>query len=440
MALRQPLRAVFDDPARMRAVRAAFGAFVLSRGIVGLVAILATRNLGSVESDHDVPSVTHPFGDWPLQELLDGVFSPLARWDAVWYLLIAQDGYAGGEQRFDAGGEPVSAEYRAAFFPLYPLAVRAVAGFTESAGASLIAAYAVSLAAFFVALYLFYRLVDLELGSEIARVAVLLLALAPSTVFFSAPYSESLFLLTTVGAFYAARTGRWAWAGALGAAAAATRNTGIILLLPLALLYLYRPDGGGVTGAGRGLLARLRPTVRVRPDAVFLLLVPVGLVLVCVHMANVFDDPFAWREVQGAEGFGRSVDGPIGGLLDAIEAGWYGLRDLATGGGEPDGLQRNTFALAVLGAAGAGAVWLFRSLHPAYGAYVVAALLPAISAPDDYTPLLSLPRFVTVLFPLFMCLAAVAVRRRATEPVIACSALLAGLFTAQFATWQGNAN
>ena len=63
-----------------------------------------------------------------------------------------------------------------------------------------------------------------------------------------------------------------------------------------------------------------------------------------------------------------------------------------------------------------------------------------LAAPDDYTPLLSLPRFVTVLFPLFMCLAAVCVRRRATEPVIACSAVLVGLFTAQFATWQGNAN
>ena len=412
-------------------MRTALGAFILSRGIVAVVAIFAARNVDSVESQHDVPRLTHPFGGWPLDQLLDGLLSPLARWDAVWYLQIAQDGYA--------GGEPLPSEHRAAFFPLYPLAVRAVAGFTDSAGASLIAAYVVSLAAFFGALYLFYRLVDLELGPEIARVAVLLLALAPSTLFFSAPYSESLFLLTTVGAFYAARTGRWAWAGALGAGAAATRNTGIVLLIPLALLYLYGPDGDGLTGIRRGL-AQLRPTVRVRADAAFLLLVPLGLALVCVHMANVYDDPFAWREVQGAEAFGRQVEGPIAGLVDAVEAGWLGVRDLATGRGTPDGLQRNTLALVFLAGAGAGTVWLFRSLHPAYGAYVVAALLPAISAPDDYTPLLSLPRFVTVLFPLFMCLAAVSVRRRATEPVIACSAVLAGLFTAQFATWQGNAN
>ncbi len=431
MALRQPLRAALGDPARVRAARAALGAFALSRGIVVLVAVLASRNVDSVTSQHDVPRLTHPFGGWSLEGLLDGLLAPLARWDAVWYLQISQDGYS--------GGEPLPAEERAAFFPLYPLAIRAAAGFTESPGGSLIAAYVVSLAAFLGALYLFYRLVDLELGPEIARVAVLLLALSPSTLFFSAPYSESLFLLATVGAFYAARTGHWAWAGALGAAAAATRNTGIVLLLPLALLYLYRPDGGGVTGVRQGL-ARLRPTVRVRPDVAFLVLVPLGLALVCFHMANVYDDPFAWRDVQGAESFGRSVEGPIAGLVEAGEAAWFGVRDLVAGGGTADGLQRNTLALAVLAGAGAGAVWLFRALHPAYGAYVVAALLPAISAPDDYTPLLSLPRFVTVLFPLFMCLAAVCVRRRATEPVIACSAVLVGLFTAQFATWQGNAN
>ena len=415
----------------MRAGRTALGAFLLSRGIVALVAILATRNPDSVESQNDIPRFTHPFGGWPLEGLLDGLLAPLARWDAVWYLQIAHDGYV--------GGEPLPEEQRAVFFPLYPLAIRTVAGFTESPGASLIAAYVVSLAAFLVALYLFYRLVDLELGPEIARVAVLLLSLSPWALFFSAPYTESLFLLTSVGAFYAARTGRWAWAGALGAAAAATRNTGIVLLLPLALLYLYRPDGRGVTGVQRGL-ARLRPTVRVRADVAFLLLVPLGLALVCVHMANVYDDPFAWSNVQKQPSFGRSVEGPIVGLIDAVEAAWFGVRDLAAGGGQPDGLERNTLALVVLAGAGAGAVWLFRSLHPAYAAYVVAALVPAISAPDDYTPLLSLGRFVTVLFPLFMCLAAVCVRRRATEPVIACSAVLLGLFTAQFATWQGNTN
>ena len=111
------------------------------------------------------------------------------------------------------------------------------AGRRLARGALLIAAYLISLAAFLAALVLLYRLVALELGRERAEPAVLLLAVFPASLFFGAPYSESLFLLASVGAFYAARTGHWAWAGAAAGAAAATRSAGILLLLPLALFW-----------------------------------------------------------------------------------------------------------------------------------------------------------------------------------------------------------
>ena len=123
-----------------------------------------------------------------------------------------------------------------------------------------------SLAAFLGALVLLYRLVSLELGRPIAQPALLLLAVFPAAVFFGAPYSESLFLLLAVGAFYAARTGRWAWAGAAAAGAAATRSSGVLLLLPLAMLWWSSGRGASAPRAGR----RLR-------DAAWLLLAPLGL-------------------------------------------------------------------------------------------------------------------------------------------------------------------
>src|SRR5918999_1309624 len=84
--------------------------------------------------------------------LVDPVLSPLARWDAVWYLRIADSGYGGSDAR-------------AAFFPLYPLLVRGLATpFGASAAALLVAAYAVAMAAFVGALVLLYRLVPLGLG------------------------------------------------------------------------------------------------------------------------------------------------------------------------------------------------------------------------------------------------------------------------------------
>ena len=82
-----------------------------------------------------------------------------------------------------------------------------------SAGVALVAAFAVSLAAFAGALYLLHRLTELELGREYALPTILLLSVFPGAVFFGIPYSESIFLLVSVGAFYAARTEHWAWAG-----------------------------------------------------------------------------------------------------------------------------------------------------------------------------------------------------------------------------------
>ena len=66
-------------------------------------------------------------------------------------------------------------------------------------------------------------------------------ALAPMAFYFSAVYSESLYLALSVGLFWCARQGRWAWVGVLGVLAAATRSTGIVLALPALMLYLYGP-------------------------------------------------------------------------------------------------------------------------------------------------------------------------------------------------------
>ena len=83
-------------------------------------------------------------------------------------------------------------------------------------GSDLIAGVLVSLVAFWVALILLHRLVSLELDRTLARVTVMLVAFCPMAYFFSAVYSESLFLALSVGCILQARMGRWAWAGCSG--------------------------------------------------------------------------------------------------------------------------------------------------------------------------------------------------------------------------------
>jgi hypothetical protein len=79
---------------------------------------------------------------------------------------------------------------------------------------------------------------------------------------------------------------------------------------------------------------------------------------------------------------------------------------------------------------------VLRRLPFAYGLYLVVALMLPLSFPVGPQPLMSLPRFLAVLFPIFMWLALVCEERRVTDRAVAVSALGLGLFTAQFATWH----
>ena len=82
-------------------------------------------------------------------------------------------------------------------------------------------------------------------------------------------------------------------------------------------------------------------------------------------------------------------------------------------------------------------VLVVRRLPLAYGLYVLAALALPLSYPVAGQPLMSLPRFVLVLFPLQLALGAwLAENRRARLPVLGASATLMVVFGAQFATWH----
>jgi hypothetical protein len=375
------------------------------------VAVVAATQMDSSgrenEGKFDDESLTHPFGGVP-----DDLLSPLARWDATWFLEIARDGYDGGLD--------------AAFFPLYPLLVRALVFPFPSEGALLVSAYVVSLACFSGALWLLHRLVELELGRPVATASVWLLALFPAAVYFGAPYSESLFLLASVGAFYAARTGRWAWAGALAGAASATRSAGLVLLVPLAILWL-------------------ESSPRRARDAAWLALAPLGIAAYALYLGLDHGDALAFVDVQ--EAWHRDFAGPFVGVWDGAVAAWDGVRQLASGsnetvyferaGGDPQVVARMNlmlFGFLVFGAV--AVVGAFRRLPRAYGAYALAALALPLSFPVDPQPLMSLPRFLAVLFPLFIWLAVVTEARRWTVPVAAVSAVGLVAFTARFASWE----
>jgi hypothetical protein len=409
------------------AVGVAWRALWTSRLVIMATGVLAVLSFGRAPgtTGFDPSRLTAPFGYFG-----NLLAAPLARWDSVWYLAIAHGGY---------DHEPA----RTAFFPLYPMVTR---GLGVLIGSDLVAGVIISLVAFGLGLVLLHRLVALELGEQPAYLTVMLLAFCPVAYFFSAVYSESLFLALSVGSIYSARTGRWASAGVLGGLAAASRNSGIVLIVPLVLLYLYGPraDRPAVARPGQRLRA-LHPRHPIRPSMSWIALVPAGVGAYVGWLALKYGDGLAPFHAQQV--WFRHFAGPFGGVWDGAVAAWDGLRQIIHGppppvyftkaGGDPLVVAgQNLFLFGFLVVGIAACVGALRRLPIAYGGYAVTALAMPLSYPVDPQPLASLPRYEVVLFPLFMWAALWVHERRIVLPALGSSAILLGLFTAEFATWR----
>lgn len=164
-----------------------------------------------------------PLGTW---------LSVWDRWDAANLVEIAEHGYLSDTE------DPSYPGSATAFFPGFPLAVRAVGALLG--GELRIAALVVSLLASVVAFAALYRLAEERAGQGTGQLAVALLACSPVGVFLVAGYTEALFLAGAIPAWYFASHDRWELAGLAGAVAVATRTVGVLLVAGIAVDYLHR--------------------------------------------------------------------------------------------------------------------------------------------------------------------------------------------------------
>jgi hypothetical protein len=353
----------------------------------------------------DDPSVTHDLGS----------FTDIwARWDSVFFLRIAEHGYDSLTRS------------AAAFFPLYP----AFVGFLGRVffGHYVLAGIVVSLAAGLAAFVLLYRLAEPRLGAEGARRTVLYLALFPMALFLQAVYSESLYLVLCVGAFFLAERGRFLPAGIAAGLALLTRPVGIALLPALGLLAWRSRDS-------RGALARLAAA-------------PALFAVYPLLLWRERGDPWEFLHAQGIWTRHLSPAGPLGGIWDGLRAGWAGIQQLASGshthaywtaveGTDPmRAAAINLECLAALVLFTALTVVAWRRFGAPYGLFAALSLAIPLSYPSERWPLLSLPRFGLVVFPLFMALAAIGGRPRVHIAIVSISSLFLGVAVTQWALWQ----
>lgn len=344
---------------------------------------------------NDVPSVP----GWTIlpSEGWHNLFTAWERWDALWFLRIATDGYA-------------AEDGSAAFFPLYPLLIRGLSPFIG--GHPLAAALIISNACFFAGLVVLHLVSEEEYDRPFARKTVLYMAIFPTAFFYVAPYTESLFLLLSCSCFLFVRRDRWAAAGLMGALAAATRSIGILLVLPLLVEAFKRRRPGERSWS---LVARVAWSLSVGAGTL-------AYLLFWAMASGNF-----WAPLTSQGGWARELSP----FWASIGSGTKeALRSLGT---YPAGYHQLDWLMVMV--ALVAAVWVARRARLVYVVYTLPSLLIPLSLIFGGRPFMSLPRFLLPLFPLFWALARFAERFRAHELVIGVSAAGLGVMTALFVTW-----
>jgi hypothetical protein len=375
----------------------------------------------------------------PMSGFWESIVGPLRLWDGLWYKLIAETHYT------DIRSEGfVYGSAKAAFWPLLPWVMRN--GERVLRVEPEVVGYLFTHLCFAAALIALYKLVKFDFSPAIARRTLWAIALFPTALFFSAVYTEAPFLLLAVVTLLCARQGNWFMAGVVGLLAALTRSQGIMLLAPMAVLFLqqYRLE--------------YRRWV---PNGFFAALPALGPVLFGDLLESSGQNWRAFIDVQGE--WNRASSNPIATLRCAftsceLQVHQYGeIRTYQATGAEWGWLAelwrdpswslvtsqtwRDTVAnsdtlelVATLLALGLAIYGLFR-LPWWMSAYIWPPLIVPLFQPSSVHPLMSMPRFFIVLFPLFIVIAMLTEHRWTRYILTPISILMLIALTIQFSQW-----
>lgn len=315
-------------------------------------------------------------------------------WDTAHYLNIALHGYY--------------SLVSMAFFPLYPLLERAGMFAT---GDPFTAGLIVSNVAELVMFVVLYRLVERDFGGNRAFYALFYLAIFPTAFFFSAAYSESVFLCLSTLTFYQIRQGRWWLAGLCGFLATCTRPDGLYLTIPFCYEYLCRvwERQGKAPFELFSLKSFWRLLKGLRGGVLLALCMPMGIVLFMGVGYYRFHDFLAF--VHSHKAWNRYFHIPGWGILKALKVmfthGFLSFFTLRTG----LDLVADIFIGLLLFCSFIGPWKLPRRLW-AYNIYATVLFIyfQAFPRAGD-TPLESMSRFLLELFPAFIILAGMSEHR-----------------------------
>jgi hypothetical protein len=342
----------------------------------------------------DVPFADpHLLGRTMPNSAVSPMLDVLTSWDGNWYLRIVRDGYP---RHVQPHVTYEVADARAAFFPTYPMLVRAVDKVLP--GGDTIAALFTNFVLGAVAILLLGVLAKRLYGEQVAAKAMVLGAMFPGSFVLSFAYTEALLLVLAMACLWCLTSQRWVAAGLLAALGTATRPNGLALVLACAVaaFVAIRRDR-----AWRSLSAPL--------------ISPLGFVAFQLWLGRHAGEAGVWFRVQ------RQA------WNEGASFGLTALRQTFDALSRPLTSPTNTITAASVVTTGLMIYFAYRKRLPwpmiAYSAGILALML----LPNTVT---ARPRFLYTAFPLFISAAAYlhTVRRDLWPYVIgACSAGLVAL-------------
>ena len=315
------------------------GVWVASRGFIFLVVALVVISAGATQAG-----------------FLESFASRWNYFETLWYTSIAEQGYApDGDYRFNT-----------AYFP-------ATAGFMKAGLAIGISpvwiGLAVSLIAGGVAALALGKLTGWAGGAPLW--GVIAWVLAPMGIFLAAPWSEALFAAFAFSAWVYAREGRWLPAGVLAAGAMTVRVNALFLTIALVVLFL---------------VARQRPWSKAWP----LVLPLVVLVAQAAFLGWRTGRPTEWLAAQG-DGWDRQFTNPVASLVNTARLTWEF---------NGDGSINSRFPMEILTASVLVVFMVIIARKRWWPELTYVALtFVALTTSTFYY---SIPRNVTLLFPIWM--------------------------------------
>jgi len=322
----------------------------------------------------------------------DDIHPLLAGWilfDCNWFTDIAKYGYVGN--------------LSTAFFPLWPLVILLFSKIFFFFNIKLVA-FGIANLLTLVCCLLFYKVVSINHEEQIAFRSVKYFLFFPMSFFMATNYSEPLFLLLVLGSFYFAITNQKLLASVSAIGAGLTRLVGTTMAVPLAIEFFIQKNN-------------LKEKIK---NLIFLLLIPTGILIYMFYLKKTFSDPFVFSHVQAH--WQREIG--LKGFADLFKQIKFLFSFRIADPNYPSILIQPGSVLLFL-------IILLTGIKKLRISYLVYSLL-MILIPLSSGNLLSINRFLIVVFPFFIALSYLGRRKWVDTLATFVFLMLLGYFTALF--------